>query len=163
MTKWTKVLGLSAFTLLCTGAVLGFGAVSAMAPDPPAPGPPGAPVRVAVIQVLNPTIPNPDPNDPSHWLYKVRPGTVVLDAKGTHVMFVTNYTALEMTVTLGPDFPADTPKPPSSPVGRQRYLINFKAPPLQDGSYTYKVELKDAKGNMYSAEGDSAPHVIIDP
>ena len=120
-----------------------------------------------MIAVPNPAIPNPDPAKPSDWLYKVRPATVVLD-RDAKLLFVTNYTELEMTVTLSSDFPADGK--PSTPADapdskRKRSIVKFKD--LKggkiDGAFHYEVTLKDAAGNSYPAEGESAPRVIIDP
>ena len=153
MTKSAKVLVLSTLALVCAGIA------QAQA------GPPVA--RVAVLRVQNPAIPNPDPSKPADWLYKVRPATVLAD-RDLKMMYVTNFTDLEMTVTLASDFPADGK--PSAPADlpdskRKRSIVKFKDLKGEkvDGVFSYEVTLKDAAGNSYAADGESAPRVIIDP
>ena len=151
--KAAKLIALSALMLIGAGGAL------AQA------GPPT--VRVAVIQVPNPAVTNPDPAKPDDWLYKVRPATVVLD-RDTKFMWVTNYTDLEMTVEPLGGFPADgKPTPPTEVPDskRKRSVVKFKDLKADkiDGVFDYKVTLTDKAGKSREADGESAPRVIIDP
>jgi hypothetical protein len=150
MTKSAQVLLLSALAL---SGVLA-------QPSPPA-------ARVTVIRIPNPAVQKPDSANAAHWLYRVRPATIVLD-RNVQKMFVTNFTDLEMSIDLPDDFPADgKPSAPANPANsnRKRSIIKFKDLNAEkiDGAFAYEVTLKDAAGNAYQADGESSPRVIIDP
>jgi len=157
MTKWTRNAVVSALILTLAGAVL--------VPEPVVAA---DQVRVAVIQV----------EKDGKIEYRVRPATVLLNPGDD--LLITNYTDLpKMAVTIlggvegtvvDKKDPENVPAASHGKKASSRIRIKFKknssggTPDNQPGDYTYQVQLsRDDGTGVQIADGESAPHVIIDP
>jgi len=110
-------------------------------------------IPVVVIEV-------PDPQNPGQVKYRVRPSSVIL-GHGDHFR-ITNHTSqspLNVLLPAGPPAPlGNVVALPPTPAGKERIQIGPPHPTATEGDYIYQVFV-----GGHEAEGESAPHVIIDP